>query len=117
MNVSGARACKADRNLLVDPIRASSLNRLHKQAGQTTAPDQRPVHHFMLATREPSTDDVQEQLGEISDGYDSLVTWEPRSSASSRKAEVAELDEDGRDLVNSLFGRISGTASVAHAAA
>lgn len=61
--------------------------------------------------------DVQEQLGEISDGYDSLVTWEPRSSASSRKAEVAELDEDGRDLVNSLFGRISGTASVAHAAA
>ena len=59
MNVLGARACKADRNLLVDPIRASSLYRLHKQAGQTTAPDQRPVHHFMLATREPSTEDFQ----------------------------------------------------------
>jgi hypothetical protein len=59
MNVLGAIACKADRTLLVDPIRASSLNRLRKQAGQTTAPDQRPAHHFMLATREPSTQDVR----------------------------------------------------------
>ena len=57
MTVLGAIACKADRTLLVDPIRASSLYRLHKQAGQTTAPHQRPVHHFMLATREPSTED------------------------------------------------------------
>jgi hypothetical protein len=44
--------------LFANPIRASSLNRLHKQAGQTTAPDQRPVHHFMLATREPSTEEM-----------------------------------------------------------
>ena len=60
MNVSGARACKADWTLLVCLIRASSLNRLRKQAGQTTAPDPTPHHHFMIATREPSTDDVQE---------------------------------------------------------
>jgi hypothetical protein len=57
MTVLGATACKADWTLLVDPIRASSLYRLHKQAEQTTAPDQRPVHHFMLATREPPTED------------------------------------------------------------
>ena len=61
MTVLGAIACKADRTLLVDPIRASSLYRLHKQAGQTTAPDQRPVHHFMLATREPSTEDCPDR--------------------------------------------------------
>jgi hypothetical protein len=59
MNESGATSCKANWTLLVDPIRASSLYRLHKQAGQTTAPDQRPGNHFMLAAREPSTDDVQ----------------------------------------------------------
>ena len=46
------------RTLLADPIRASSPNRLHKQAGQTTAPDGTSDHHFMLATREPSTDDI-----------------------------------------------------------
>lgn len=61
--------------------------------------------------------DVQEQLGEISEGYDPLVTWEPRSSATNGKAAVAELSEAGRNLVNSLFGRISRNASVAQAAA
>ena len=60
MNASGAIACKADWTLLVDSIRASSLNRLHKQPGQTTAPDQRPGHHFMLATREPSTENCRD---------------------------------------------------------
>ena len=58
----GVIACKPDRTLFVDPIRASSLNRLHQQAGQTTAPDGTPDHHFTLATREPSTDDGP-QLG------------------------------------------------------
>lgn len=61
--------------------------------------------------------DVQEQLGEISEGYDPLVTWEPRSMATNGKAAVAELSEAGRNLVNSLFGRISRNASVAQAAA
>jgi len=49
-------ACKPDRTLFADTIRASSLNRLHQQAGQTTAPDGMSDHHFMLATREPSAD-------------------------------------------------------------
>lgn len=51
-------ACKADRTLFADTIRASSLHRLHQQAGQTTAPDGTSDHHFMLATREPSTEAV-----------------------------------------------------------
>ena len=45
--------------LFADPIRASSPSRLHQKAGQTTAPDQTPDHHFMLATREPSTDAIR----------------------------------------------------------
>lgn len=57
-NGIGVIACKADRNLFADPIRASSPRRLHKQAGQTTAPDPSPDHHSMLATREPSTDAI-----------------------------------------------------------
>lgn len=44
--------------MFADPIRASSPCRLHQQAGQTTAPDQTPDRHFMLATREPSTDAI-----------------------------------------------------------
>jgi hypothetical protein len=43
--------------LFADNIRASSLHRLHQQAGQTTAPYPTPDHHFMLATREPSTEE------------------------------------------------------------
>ena len=45
--------------MFADPIRASSPCRLHQQAGQTTAPDPSPDHHFMLATREPSTDAIR----------------------------------------------------------
>jgi hypothetical protein len=37
--------------------------------------------------------------------------------ATNGKAAVAELSEAGRNLVNSLFGRISRNASVAQAAA
>ena len=44
--------------MFADSIRASSLNRLHKQAGQKTAPDQRHCVNFALATREPSTEDI-----------------------------------------------------------
>lgn len=46
--------------LFADPIRASSPSRLHQKAGQTTAPDQTPDHHFLLATREPSTDAIRD---------------------------------------------------------
>lgn len=60
---------------------------------------------------------VEDQLSKISDGYDPLVTWDPASSGSSRTAERDDVDEDGRDLVNSLFGRISGKMSAAHAPA
>ena len=45
--------------MFADSIRASSLNRLHKQAGQKTAPDQRHCVNFALATREPSTEDIR----------------------------------------------------------
>ncbi len=37
---------------------ASSLNRLHQQAGQKTAPDQCHCVNLSLATREPSTEDM-----------------------------------------------------------
>jgi hypothetical protein len=40
------------------PIRASSLKRLHQQAGQKTAPDQCHCVNLALATREPSTEDI-----------------------------------------------------------
>jgi hypothetical protein len=45
---------------LADTIRASSpFKRLHQQAGQKSAPDQRQNIDFVLATREPSTEDVK----------------------------------------------------------
>jgi len=44
--------------LFADTIRASSLNRLHQQAGQKTAPDQCHCVNLALATREPSTEDM-----------------------------------------------------------
>lgn len=59
--------------------------------------------------------DIEDQLGEISDGYDPLVTWEPASSGKNKDAAAEDLDEDGRDLVNSLFCRISGKLGSAHA--
>ena len=43
--------------MFADSIRASSLNRLHQQAGQKTAPDQCHCVNLALATREPSTED------------------------------------------------------------
>jgi hypothetical protein len=48
--------------LFADSIKASSLNRLHQQAGQKTAPDQRHCVNFALATREPSTEDIVNQI-------------------------------------------------------
>jgi len=44
--------------LFADSIRASSLKRLHQQAGQKTAPDQCHCVNLALATREPSTEDI-----------------------------------------------------------
>src|SRR5450432_1979749 len=44
--------------LFADSIRASSLSRLHQQAGQKTAPDQCHCVNLALATREPSTEDI-----------------------------------------------------------
>jgi hypothetical protein len=76
----------------VDPIRASSLYRLHKQAGQTTAPDQRPVHHFMLATREPSTEDCP-------------------FTAQNRKLNEWQLLTNAPDLTNDRFVVVSGKSA------
>jgi len=45
--------------LFADSIRASSLTRLHQQAGQKTAPDQSQHVNLPLATREPSTEDIE----------------------------------------------------------
>lgn len=61
--------------------------------------------------------DVEDQLGSISEGYDPLVTWDPASGSNGRSAQRDDMniDEDGRNLVNSLFGRISGKMSAAHA--
>lgn len=61
--------------------------------------------------------DVEDQLGEISAGYDPLVTWDPAGSDTNHDAADDDLQEDGRDLVNSLFSRISGKMSAAHAPA
>jgi hypothetical protein len=52
---------KQNGTLFADSIRASSLNRLHQQAGQKTAPDLRQHVNLPLATREPSTEDMREK--------------------------------------------------------
>jgi hypothetical protein len=49
---------KQNGTLFADSIRASSLNGLHQQAGQKTAPDLRQHINLTLATREPSTEDI-----------------------------------------------------------
>ena len=59
-NVQGVTACFA----VWDPVHGyhqgqQPLIRLHQQAGQKTAPDQRHVINFALAMREPSTEDIQ----------------------------------------------------------
>jgi DNA-binding LacI/PurR family transcriptional regulator len=61
--------------------------------------------------------DVQDQLGEISEGYDPLVTWQPGDSQGRTHEAVNDTDADGRELVDSLFGRISGNGASAHALA
>ena len=61
--------------------------------------------------------DVQDQLGEISEGYDPLVTWEPGDAQGRTHEAVNDTDADGRELVDSLFGRISGNGASAHALA
>src|SRR5215510_1073033 len=54
--------------LFADSIRASSLTRLHQQAGQKTAPDQSQHLNLPLATREPSTEDVEGAHWHVGDG-------------------------------------------------
>jgi hypothetical protein len=51
---------KQNGTLFANSIRASSLNRLHQQAGQKTAPDQRHPVNLPLAMREPSTEDIDD---------------------------------------------------------
>src|SRR6516162_1292983 len=56
-----SKASKPDKQngtLFADSIRASSLKRLHRQAGQKTAPDQCQYVNLALAMREPSTEDI-----------------------------------------------------------
>ena len=48
--------------MFADSIRASSLNRLHQQAGQKTAPDQCHCVNLALATREPSTEELKPDI-------------------------------------------------------
>jgi hypothetical protein len=56
---------KQNGTLFADSIRASSLNRLHQKAGQKTAPDQRQRINLTLATREPSTEDINHDVWEV----------------------------------------------------
>src|SRR5215475_12630007 len=56
---------KQNGTLFADSIRASSLNRLHQQAGQKTAPDLRQHVNLPLATREPSTEDMLPTVGDV----------------------------------------------------
>ena len=56
-----SKASKPDKQngtLFADSNRASSLKRLHRQAGQKTAPDQCQYVNLALAMREPSTEDM-----------------------------------------------------------
>src|SRR5262249_26999777 len=55
--------------LFADSIRASSLTRLHQQAGQKTAPDQSQHLNLPLATREPSTEDIGPAAGKSAKGH------------------------------------------------
>src|SRR6516225_2024338 len=66
-----SKASKPDKQngtLFADSIRASSLKRLHRQAGQKTAPDQRQYVNLALAMREPSTEDIAVPLRHVSFG-------------------------------------------------
>ena len=66
-----SKASKPDKQngtLFADSIRASSLKRLHRQAGQKTAPDQCQYVNLALAMREPSTEDIAVTLRHVSFG-------------------------------------------------
>ncbi|MER9330855.1 hypothetical protein [Mesorhizobium sp. M0488] len=57
-----SEASKPDKQIgtqFADPIRASSLEWLHQQAGQKTAPDQRAImSNYLLHRGMPSTEDI-----------------------------------------------------------
>ena len=64
-----SKASKPDKQNgtpFADSIRASSLKRLHRQAGQKTAPDQCQYVNLALAMREPSTEDIAVTLRYVS---------------------------------------------------
>ena len=71
---------KQNGTLFADSIRASSLDRLHQQAGQKTAPDQSQHVNLPLATREPSTEDI------MVDG--TLVSYGPTAEMHDRSQDA-----------------------------
>ena len=84
MTVLGVRACKADRTLFTDPIRASSPTRLHQQAGQKTAPDQRArtPNYLLQCGGHP-----QKTFGELG--------CPPRSGPAARRANMHLVAKSG----------------------
>lgn len=58
-----SKPAKQNGTLFADPIRASSQSRLHAKAEDKTAPDQHAEHQTVLATREPSRQDIAEKFG------------------------------------------------------
>src|SRR5215468_6745875 len=73
---------KQNGTLFADSIRASSLNRLHQQAGQKTAPDQSQHVNLPLATGEPSTEDISASAIDIGYGPLSAVLKHGRSDST-----------------------------------
>ncbi len=61
-------------------------------------------------------DNIQDQIGESAQGDNPMVAWAPRAAHGKGPASH-ELREHGRNLVSSLFRRISANVSVAKAAA
>lgn len=61
-------------------------------------------------------DNMQNQIAEDAERDNPVVAWTPRAAYGKGSAGI-ELGEHGRNLVNSLFRRISTNGSVAKAAA
>src|SRR6516162_8740431 len=89
-----SKASKPDKQngtLFADSIRASSLKRLHRQAGQKTAPDQCQYVNLALAMREPSTEDIRvthrrvSALGQTRTFGDVVELGEPQSRCEQQR--------------------------------
>ena len=72
--------------LFADSIKASSLDRLHQQAGQKTAPDQCHCVNLALATREPSTEDILLATSALSIGAFMISTKPAREAPGPMSA-------------------------------